>query len=103
MSKFTVYTDKQNEFRWKFFANDNRVIAKSGEGFKVKEDCLASLSLLQKDITGAAVDHEVRAAAAQGTLAPAIVAADDVKVVASAPALAASPAVSPVPAVVAKN
>jgi uncharacterized protein YegP (UPF0339 family) len=108
MSKFTVYADKQNEFRWKFMASNNSVIAKSYESFKRKEDCLVSLSLLQKDITGAAIDHEVRAAVdskvtAQSPITPAIVVAADSKVVVPTPALAASPAVSPAPVVVAQN
>jgi uncharacterized protein YegP (UPF0339 family) len=103
MSKFTVYTDKQNEFRWKFAANDNTVIAKSSQGYKAKEDCLTSLTLLQKDITGAAVDHEIRAAAPQGSFAPAIGASSPVQGAVSAPAHAASPVVSPAPVVGLKN
>jgi uncharacterized protein YegP (UPF0339 family) len=108
MSKFTVYSDKQNEFRWKFLASNDRVIAKSYESFKRKEDCLTSLSLLQKDITGAAIDHEVRAAVdvkatAQSPISSAVVAAVEVKAVVPTPVLAASPAVSPAPVVVAQN
>ncbi len=95
MSKFTVYTDKQSEFRWKFAANDNTIIAKSSQGYKVKEECLTSLSLLQKDITGATVDHEVRAAAPQASASPAPVA--------PAPALASSPVAASTPGVIAKN
>ena len=63
MSKFTVYTDKNSEFRWKFAANNDQVVAKSGRAFTSKEDCLKSLSLLQKDITGATVDPTVQARA----------------------------------------
>jgi uncharacterized protein YegP (UPF0339 family) len=60
VAKFTVYTDKHNEFRWKFIASNNTVIAKSGESFKKQEDCLTSLTLLQKDITGASTDFQLR-------------------------------------------
>jgi uncharacterized protein YegP (UPF0339 family) len=95
MSKFTVYADNQNEFRWKFAANDNTVIAKSSQGFKVKEECLTSLSLLQKEVGGATVDHEVRTTSPQVSPSPAPVA--------PAPALASSPVAASSPGVVAKN
>jgi uncharacterized protein YegP (UPF0339 family) len=55
MSKFTVYTDKHEEFRWKFLANDESVVARSSGGFKRREDCLASVEVLRKDIAGATV------------------------------------------------
>lgn len=79
MSKFTVYSDKQNEFRWKFFANDNNVIAKSSQGYKAKDDCEKAVTLLQKDITGATIVHEGASVAAPAVLA-------------GTPASAASPA-----------
>lgn len=30
---FLVYTDKAGEYRWRFVAANNRVIAESGEGY----------------------------------------------------------------------
>ncbi len=83
MAKFTVYTDKHNEYRWKFTASNDAVVAKSGESYKKQEDCLASLSLLQKDIGGAPVGFQLR----KGVHPPASAAA--------APATAAPPAVLP--------
>jgi uncharacterized protein YegP (UPF0339 family) len=64
MAKFTVYTDKHGAFRWKFHANNNVVVAKSGDSYPKQEDCVASLQLLQKDIGGAVVGHQLR----KGTL-----------------------------------
>jgi len=103
MSKFTVFTDKHNEFRWKFVAGNGSVIAKSSEGFKVKEDCVASLTLLQKDVVGASVEHDVRAAAPKVSPASAAVVSVEQKAAAPAPAVAASPAVAAAPAPVAHN
>jgi len=60
MAKFTVYTDKHNEYRWKFIASNDVVVAKSGESYKLEADCLASLALLQKDIGGAPVGYQLR-------------------------------------------
>ena len=100
MAKFTVYTDKHSEFRWKFVANNNTVVAKSGESYKRQEDCLASLSHLQKDIGGAAVDYQLRngvhpisTVTASAAPSPAV----------PSPAVAPSPAISPVPGVPPQN
>ena len=96
MAKFTVYTDKHNEFRWKFHASNNVVVAKSGESYIKQEDCLAALSLLQKDIGGAPVGYQLRKGVHPTTAvkAPAAVAA---------PAIVASPAIASPPAVPPQN
>jgi len=59
MAKFTVYADKKNQFRWKFTASNKRVVARSFKAFARKEECLQSLTLLQKEISGAPVKHRV--------------------------------------------
>ena len=99
MSKFTVYTDKHNEFRWKFHANNDSVVARSSEGFKRKEECLSSVSLLQKDIAGSTVVQDVLVAPQQKAAAPipSPVVAIDVKAVVPTPALA-TPTTDPVAA-----
>jgi uncharacterized protein YegP (UPF0339 family) len=60
MAKFTVYTDKHNEYRWKFVASNGIVVAKSGDSYLKEEECLASLNLLQQDIGGAPVGYQLR-------------------------------------------
>ena len=65
MPKFTIYTDKNDEFRWKFVSSTEAVIARSSEGHKTKDACIASVSLLQKDIVGATVDPTVMAVTGQ--------------------------------------
>jgi len=59
MPKFTVYTDRDEKFRWKFTASNKRVVARSGKGYGRKEECLQSLGLLQKEISGAPVRHRL--------------------------------------------
>lgn len=106
MSMFTVYTDKQNEFRWKFTAANNAVIAKSSESFKVREDCVQSVTMLQKDVAGATVTH----AAPGAVQVPGPVAASGAKpgvtaspAVASKPVVTTPPAAGAKPVVVSKN
>lgn len=99
MAKFTVYTDKHDEYRWKFTASNDVVVAKSGESYKKQEDCLASLSLLQKDIGGAPVGFQLR----KGVHPLTAIKAVSAPVVSSTPAIAASPAISPVPGISPQN
>jgi uncharacterized protein YegP (UPF0339 family) len=39
MAKFEVYLDRSGEWRWRFRANNGRIVADSGEGYKNKSDC----------------------------------------------------------------
>jgi len=89
MSKFAIYTDKNHDFRWKFIANNEAVIARSSEGFRRREDCLASLALLQKDIPGAVVIPD-----ASGPPAPRVVSSSSAPA-ATTPAAAPSPSAAP--------
>jgi len=66
MSKFTLYTDKNNDFRWKFLASNDQVVARSSEAFRNKDDCVKSLELLKKDIGGSTVDAVVQASQSKG-------------------------------------
>lgn len=67
MSKFTLYTDKNNDFRWKLVASNDSVVARSSEGFRSKDDCIKSLELARKEISGATVDPTVQAAPSKGS------------------------------------
>ncbi len=109
MSKFTIYTDKQNDFRWKFTASNDRVLARSSEGYVRKEDCLSALGLVQKDIPGGTVEPDVQSAelhkaslakTAVPAAAPGFVARPAMAAAAPAPAAAAAPAAVASPVVV---
>ena len=63
MAKFRVYTDSKDQYRWKFIASNRKVVAKSSRAFAKREECLQSLTLLQKEIAGAPVKHRVGKAA----------------------------------------
>lgn len=49
---FFVYKDKAREYRWRFYAPNNRVMADSGEGYKNKADCIAAINTLCREATG---------------------------------------------------
>jgi uncharacterized protein YegP (UPF0339 family) len=81
MSRFTLYTDKNNDFRWKFIASDDQVVARSGGVFRSKEEAIQSLDLLRKDIGAATVDAVVQVHQSKGM-----------------PERVSAPSVAPVPA-----
>ena len=97
MSKFTLYTDKNNEFRWKFTASNDHVVARSSEGHKTKDLCLESLGLLQKDVVGAAVDPVVMSVTGQKPVLPLRQAPAAVVAPAgtNAPAISGAPVIAP--------
>ena len=66
MSRFTLYTDKNNDFRWKFIANNDQVVARSSDVFNTKEEAIKSLELLKLDIGVATVDAVVQVSQSKG-------------------------------------
>ncbi len=44
---FSVFKDAAKEWRWRLLAANGRVIAVSGEGYKIKRDCLAAIDLVK--------------------------------------------------------
>lgn len=45
--KFKVFKDTENEWRWHLLADNNKIVADSGESYINKVDCLAGLSLVR--------------------------------------------------------
>ena len=45
--QYVMYQDQKNEWRWRLFAANNRILADSGEGYKNKADCLAAINLVK--------------------------------------------------------
>ena len=62
MSHFTVYEDGKGEYRWRFQANNNKIIADSGEGYKSKADCEHGIDLIKKDAPAAPIKEGVEKA-----------------------------------------
>lgn len=46
--KYVVYKDVQGYWRWRLYADNNRIIADSGEGYVNKQDCLNGISLVKQ-------------------------------------------------------
>jgi len=55
MARFEVYKDKADEWRWRFIANNGRIIADSGEGYHNKTDCLHGIDIIKQQSPNASV------------------------------------------------
>lgn len=62
---FVVYRDNANQYRWRLFASNNRIIADSGEGYHNKSDCLHGIQLVQQYAASADVQDQTIAAASR--------------------------------------
>ena len=47
MAMFQVFEDKRGEWRWRLRANNNEIVATSGEGYVRKASCLHGIELVQ--------------------------------------------------------
>ena len=55
MSHFTIYKDVHGEYRWRFQASNNRILADSGEGYTSKADCEHGIELIKKGAADAPI------------------------------------------------
>lgn len=58
VAAFQIYTDSQGEYRWRLRADNNQVIATSGEGYKDKADCRAGVDLVRSLAPEADLEEE---------------------------------------------
>lgn len=61
---FFVYKDSKGEYRWRFYAPNNRIMANSGEGYKNKADCISAINTICRETTsGLTIEDDESAAA----------------------------------------
>ena len=58
MAKFQLYEDRASEYRWRLRADNNKIIADSGEGYTNKSDCEHGISLVKQLAPTAEVDDQ---------------------------------------------
>ena len=58
MAKFQVFKDAAGEFRWRLRADNNEIIADSGEGYVDKSDCLHGIDLVKKLASDAEIEDQ---------------------------------------------
>jgi uncharacterized protein YegP (UPF0339 family) len=51
--RYVVFKDAKQEWRWRYYAPNNKIIASSGEGYKNRGDCLNAIKLLKRSFFSA--------------------------------------------------
>jgi uncharacterized protein len=52
---FEVYQDKAGEYRWRLRAQNTKILATAGDGYKEKRSCLAAIESVKRDVVDAPV------------------------------------------------
>ena len=58
MATFIIYKDHIGEYRWRFRANNNEIVADSAEGYKSKADCQRGIDIVKQQSPSANVVHQ---------------------------------------------
>lgn len=56
--KFTIYSDRAGEYRWRLRATNGRIVADSAEGYRSKADCQAGIQLVKRGAPAASVNDD---------------------------------------------
>lgn len=49
MANFQVYKDTRGEWRWRFQAENNKIVADSAEGYQNRADCLDGIRIVKRE------------------------------------------------------
>lgn len=55
MATFEIRKDNAGEYRWHLEANNHKIIADSGEGYKTKDGCKRAIQTVKDDVAAAPV------------------------------------------------
>jgi uncharacterized protein YegP (UPF0339 family) len=65
MATFFIYKDNSGEYRWRFRANNNEIVADSSEGYKNKADCQHGIDIVKQQSPSASVVDQTESAASR--------------------------------------
>lgn len=55
---YWIYTDANDQWRWRLVAANSRIIANSGEGYHNKNDCLHAIDLVKGSAAAPVYEHQ---------------------------------------------
>jgi uncharacterized protein len=61
LAKFFVYKDNASEYRWRFRADNGKIVADSAEGYTNKSDCMNGIRIVQTESPRATVEDQTLA------------------------------------------
>jgi uncharacterized protein len=53
MTEFEIYKDERLEFRWRFKANNGKILAESAEGYNNPANCEHAIILVKQQVANA--------------------------------------------------
>jgi len=56
MAEFELYEDRAGEYRWRFQADNNEIIADSAEGYVNQSDCEHGIEMIKSQVPGAPIN-----------------------------------------------
>ena len=70
MAEFEIYKDAKLEFRWRFKANNGRILAESAEGYNNPANCEHAILLIKQQIANARIRNEFQSDQIQRDVSP---------------------------------
>jgi uncharacterized protein YegP (UPF0339 family) len=61
VARFVLYKDTASQYRWRFIANNGRIVADSAEGYYNKTDAQNGINLVKSDAPYATVEDQTLA------------------------------------------
>ena len=57
MAKFQIYKDNAGQWRWRFKADNGRIVADSAEGYATKQNCTDGIDIVKKQAPAATAEE----------------------------------------------
>ncbi len=62
MAKFKIYKDANSDLRWRFQANNGKILAESAEGYNNRANCEHAIILIKQQVANATISDELESA-----------------------------------------
>jgi uncharacterized protein YegP (UPF0339 family) len=60
MAEFEIYKDERLEFRWRFKANNGKILAESAEGYNNPANCEHAIILIKQKVASARINSDFK-------------------------------------------
>lgn len=60
MAKFEIYIDAKSDFRWRFQANNGKILAESAECYINRANCEHAIILIKQQVGNATISEELK-------------------------------------------
>jgi uncharacterized protein YegP (UPF0339 family) len=60
MAEFEIYKNARLEFRWRFIANNGKILAESAEGYNNPANCGHAIILLKQQVANARINSDFK-------------------------------------------